>query len=290
MNTSIGLSLINRAAGGTPERSVDFQSALRSHGFTMIELLVVLALVALWVLMLAPGFAHTQPNSRTVQCLSNKRQLAVACAMYMRDWNDYLVPNAPVNDTRGWCSGMVNWTTAPANTNRDYYTTNCLAAYLGGQIRVYKCPGDTIPSDNGDRLRSIAMNGMMLGFIPAPAGNAYNPGWRVYKKYSDFVAPTPAMAWIFADESMYSLNDGYLQMNLNSPDYPDVLAAYHGGNNCFTFGDGHVEAHKWRWKGAPGTSGLLNVPYVKGVTGGHWPSSGLDVDWLWLRVRTSASQ
>jgi hypothetical protein len=32
------------------------------------------------------------------------------------------------------------------------------------------------------------------------------------------------------------------------------------------------------------------VPYVKGVTGTHWASSGLDVDWLWLRVRTSATQ
>ena len=47
---------------------------------------------------------------------------------------------------------------------------------------------------------------------------------------------------------MYSLNDGYLQMGLNSFDYPDVPAAYHGGINCFTFADGHVEAHKWRWK------------------------------------------
>jgi hypothetical protein len=53
------------------------------------------------------------------------------------------------------------------------------------------------------------------------------------------------MAWIFCDESMHNLNDGFLQINLNSFDYPHVPAAYHGGNgNCFTFGDGHVEAKK----------------------------------------------
>jgi type II secretory pathway pseudopilin PulG len=256
--------------------------------FTLVELLVVLGLVALCVLMLAPGFAHTQPNSRTVQCLSNKRQVALACAMYMRDWNDYLVPNAPAGDYRGWCNGQENWGMAAANTNRDYYTTNCLAPYVGGQIRFYKCPGDTRPSDNGDRIRSISMNCMMMGAIPAPGGG-YNPGWRVYRKYSDLTEPTPAMAWIFADENMYSLNDGFLQMGLNSFDYPDVPAAYHGGNNCFTFGDGHVEAHKWRWLGTS-FAGLLSCPYAKDVKGTHWASSGQDVDYFWLQARSSARQ
>ena len=82
--------------------------------------------------MLSPGLARTQPNSRTAQCLSNKRQVALACGMYSQDWNDYLVPNAPANDYRGWCNGMENWTTAAANININYYTTNCLAPYVGG--------------------------------------------------------------------------------------------------------------------------------------------------------------
>ena len=134
------------------------------------------------------------------------------------------------------------------------------------------------------------MNGMMLGATPPPQGNSYNPGWRIYKKVGDLTSPTPAMAWIFADESMYSLNDGYLQMNLNVPNYPDVPAAYHGGNgNCFTFADTHAEAHKWLWPGTA-TAGLRTCPYAKGVTGSYWPSSGQDVDWLWLRARSSAMQ
>ena len=131
------------------------------------------------------------------------------------------------------------------------------------------------------------MNGQMGALYGAPSGNTgYNPGWRVFVRHSDMRSLSPAMAWIFADESMYTLNDGFLQMNLNSFDYPDVLAAYHGGVNCFTFGDGHGEAHKWKWKG-PAGGGLLNCPYSKGVTGTHWPSSGQDVDWLWLRARSA---
>jgi prepilin-type N-terminal cleavage/methylation domain-containing protein len=289
MNAGTRPGLVNRDSARIPPRSADWKSALPARGFTLVELVVVLGLVALGVLMLAPGLARTQPNSRTLQCLNNKRQLALACSMYTRDWNDYLVPNAPAGDTRGWCNGQENWAAANANTNLDYYATNCLGPYVGKPFRAYKCPGDSIPSDNGARIRSISMNGMMLGFISPPANNAYNPGWKVYRTCNDLVAPTPGMAWIFADENMCSLNDGYLQMNLNTYDYPDVPAAYHGGNNCFTFGDGHVEAHKWRWKGTY-YAGLLNAPYAKSVTTTHWMSSGQDVDYFWLKARTSVMQ
>jgi prepilin-type processing-associated H-X9-DG protein len=132
------------------------------------------------------------------------------------------------------------------------------------------------------------MNGMMLGVIPPPAGDSYNANWRTYKKVTDLTAPSPAMAWIFCDESMYSLNDGYLQMGLNSHDYPDVPAAYHGGTgNAFTFADGHAELHKWVWTGTY-FAGLRTCPYAKDSKGTHWQSSGLDMDWYWLSERTSA--
>jgi prepilin-type N-terminal cleavage/methylation domain-containing protein len=280
----------------SPTRSMrrSTETPLREGGraFTLIELLVVLAVIGLFALMLASGLARTQPDVRAAQCLSNKRQVALACVMYTHEWNDYLVPNAPAGDFRGWCNGQENWTTAGANTNTDYYTSNCLARYVLNQVGVYKCPCDTKPSDNGQRIRSISMNGMMVGAIPTPGsgGDSYNPGWRVYKKTGDLTTPSPAMAWVLCDENMYSLNDGYLQMFLLAYDYPDVPAAYHNGNgNCFTFADGHAEARKWVW---PGTyyAGLRSCPYTQSVSGSHWPSSGLDVDWLWLRARTSAPQ
>jgi prepilin-type N-terminal cleavage/methylation domain-containing protein len=266
----------------------EFCPVLLRRGFTLIELLVVLAVVAVVACVLVPGLAHTQPDVRAAQCLSNKRQVALACIMYTHDWNDYLVPNANAGEYYGWCYGQESWATSGPNTNANYYLTNCLARYVANQIKLYKCPCDTIPSDNGDRLRSISMNGMILGAMPPPNGAAYNIGWRTYERVADVTKPSPSMAWVFCDENMYSLNDGYLQMGLNSGDYPDVPAAYHGGNgNCFTFVDGHVEPRKWEWLGTA-TAGIRNCPYQKGVKGTHWSSSGLDVDWLWLRDRTSA--
>ncbi len=86
---------------------------------------------------------------------------------------------------------------------------------------------------------------------------------------------------------MYLLNDGFLEMTLCTPDYPDVPAAYHGGINCLTFGDGHGEPHRWRWGGFI-SSGLRNSRCLSHTTGTHWGSSGQDVDWLWLKDRSAA--
>jgi len=278
----------NRAAGGRDQAA-----------FTLIELLVVIAIIAILAAMLLPALAKAKAKAQRTQCISNKHQITIACAMYNNDWQEYLVPNAPIGATvggqsLGWCPGTENWGTSPWNVNVDAYKTNCLGPYVVN-VQVYRCPSDNIPSDNGTRIRSISMNPALVGDLWKAAPGAVASmtqmikGWRLFTKVSDLTCLSVVNAWVFCDESMYNLNDGYLQCDLATPGYPDVPANYHEGGNVFSFVDGHTEYKKWKYTTSDPNAGLKNVPYRKDVTGGgqYWKSSGLDVDWKWLREHTS---
>ena len=62
----------------------------RKDGFTFIELLVVLATVAILAVLLLPAIAGTKPNSQAFQCLENQRQLILGWQMYAADNSDLL--------------------------------------------------------------------------------------------------------------------------------------------------------------------------------------------------------
>ena len=63
-----------------------------STGFTMIELLVVMVIIALLVGLLMPALASTKDYARTIQCMSNLRQLGMAMMMYKNDNGGYFCP------------------------------------------------------------------------------------------------------------------------------------------------------------------------------------------------------
>jgi prepilin-type N-terminal cleavage/methylation domain-containing protein len=64
----------------------------RSHpgGFSLIELLVVISVIALLSAILFPVFAQAREAARRTTCLSNLRQLATAHQLYVQDYDEVL--------------------------------------------------------------------------------------------------------------------------------------------------------------------------------------------------------
>ncbi|HEV2691695.1 MAG TPA: prepilin-type N-terminal cleavage/methylation domain-containing protein [Verrucomicrobiae bacterium] len=265
--------------------------------FTLIELLVVIAIIAILAAMLLPALASAKVRAQTTKCISNLKQMQLGCKMYETDFNDYMVPNAPLGSTpnQTWCPGNLgeDWFVSSDNTNRANYQASILAPYMNGQVDVYRCPGDILESQNGPRIRSYSMQ-MQMGCLYSkykvqgggPANLAgYNPGYYAYVKVTELGGSTlsPSDAFVFCEESMSTMNDAFLQVDSTGASgfFPDVPGAYHATSICgFSFSDGHSETHKW-------LTSALKIPTIAGQgygTGGQLPK-GVNIgnaDWIWF--------
>jgi prepilin-type processing-associated H-X9-DG protein len=257
--------------------------------FTLVELVVIVAVVAFLGCLLVPALGRTRPGSQTFQCQNNLRQLQRAHTMYGTD-NTRLIPNAGALSTgsTNWAPGWQDWNAGQplgANTNAALLTNSPFAPYYGRVPGLFKCPADKVPSTIGPRLRSISMNGFIGGTTMKDA-YGYNT-YLIYQKESDFTRPGPARTWVFLDEHPDSINDELFGTHMPSfmswPSYAswdDVPASYHNGACGISFADGHTEAHKW-------LDAATKAPVLKanpcGAVGRTSPN-----DSTWLVARTSA--
>ena len=62
----------------------------KPRNFTLVELLVVIAVIAILASMLLPALQKARENTKKIQCVNQLKQLSVAFSSYANDYNDWL--------------------------------------------------------------------------------------------------------------------------------------------------------------------------------------------------------
>lgn len=104
-----------------------------SRGFTLVELLVVISIIALLIAILLPSLGAARKSAMQIQCLSQHRQIGIAVMCYSSDHDQVLPPMQAkkVNVITG--TGLV-----------EYSWRGLLYDYVQDFAVAYDCPAEEI--------------------------------------------------------------------------------------------------------------------------------------------------
>ncbi len=236
----------------------------RAAGFTLIEHIVVIAIIAMSGVILSPVLFRVRELNRRSSCQSNLKQIGIGFAQYVQDYDKKSPVFSHNTDSTGW-------------------TVN-LQPYLKSE-QIFQCPSEITPPPKGGDLSTrgatigftdYAYN-LSLGFDPTVA--AYTP------RGLPLSAVTHPAITVLAIDFIPNISDswtiGCTNNWLKGPGCPVGLAVFSGtgtaqrhleGQNTLLV-DGHV---KWYKAQSGTTSASIYSFYTPSSTSGQNPTFRFD--------------
>ena len=183
----------------------------KARGFTLVELLVVIGIIALLIAMLMPALQRARDQANRTTCMSNIRQLTVAYLQYATEHKFRIMSS----NTRGSVTppdGYADWVWGDTYGNTEKSIEEGLLYPYLKSAKVYKCPGDTgfhvwtysisnflYGEDGGGSLlvvKSLNQVKHSAETFVFTEENDYRADATGYNRNSFMVLPIPSLTWI----------------------------------------------------------------------------------------------
>lgn len=168
--------------------------------FTLVEMLVVIAIICVLSTLLLPALRNAKDMARTTACAGNQKQIGVAFSMYVSDYN-------------GWCPPM------KTSNNLWWYMEQILGSALGGGASTpidisgtaLFCPADTRKVSCDWHDVDYPDRYVIVGY---PNYGVCSPDpWTPTKQIKLSQIPTPSEKVFLADNGNYYASYPYINWN-----------------------------------------------------------------------------